>query len=69
MTEKQFQELCSNTEIGTSLSLDLGGKRAHGRFLGCAPDGVVIETDGRVTIWPLDLLVNRRQDYPTPLYS
>jgi len=69
MTDKQFQELCSTTEIGTSLTLDLDGKQANGKFLGCAPEGVVVEIDGRVTIWPLDLLDPRRQDYPSPSYS
>jgi len=69
MTNQEFRKLCDETEIGTTLSLTMEGEEARGRFVGCSEDGVMLETDGRVSIWPPDLIDYRKTTYPKPSYS
>jgi len=69
MRGKEFYKFCSKTEIGTPLAMTLEGRQANGTFLGCAPDGVVVESGGQVSVWPLDLIEVRKRNYPTPSYS
>jgi len=69
MTDKEFRTLCRETEVGETLTLMLGAQQTRGRFIGCTHDGVIIETNGRVSVWPLDLVECRKTDNPTPSYS
>lgn len=69
MTDKEFRTLCDETETGTILSLVMGDEQARGRFVGCSEDGVMLESDGRVSIWPPDLIDYRKTEYPKPSYS
>jgi len=69
MTNQEFRKLCEETEIGTTLSLTMGVEQARGRFVGCSEDGVMLETNGRVSIWPPDLIDYRKTEHPKPSYS
>ncbi|NIQ96120.1 MAG: hypothetical protein GWN87_19395 [Desulfuromonadales bacterium] len=69
MTEQQFRKLCNETEIGTSVSFSYRDRTVRGKFIGCAEDAVIIETDGKATFWPWELCDYHKSSYPTPTYS
>jgi len=69
MTDKEFRTLCKETEIGETLTLTLDSQQTRGKFIGCTQDGVIIESNGQVSIWPLDLVEYRKTANPTPSYS
>jgi len=69
MTEKEFEELCETTETGTILTFSYRDIKIEGKFIGCADDSVIVEAEGRQYIWPRELCLYRKSDYPTPSYS
>jgi hypothetical protein len=69
MKNKDFHRLCNETPIGTTLSFNTGEHQVHGKFVGCSADGVLIEANEQVFMWPRDLIDYRKTDYPFPTYS
>ncbi len=69
MTEKQFRELCEATPIGTAVSFSYRDTTIRGKFIGCAEDAIVIESDGKAALWPWELCDYKTSTYPRPTYS
>lgn len=69
MTNLEFHKLCNQTPIGTPLIFNTGEHEVHGKFVGCSEQGVLIETNEQVFIWPYDLIDYGKTDYPIPSYS
>lgn len=69
MTNLEFHNLCNRTPAGTPLTFHTGTHRVRGKFVGCSEDGILIEANEKVFIWPKDLIDFGKNDYPIPSYS
>lgn len=69
MTEQEFNELCSTTSPGTTLTFSFRDQEIEGKFIGCAENAVVIEANGRGFFWPRELCSYRKASRMGPTYS
>jgi len=69
MTDKEFQQLCSNTPTGTTLSFDYRDTHVEGKFVSCTEDAFIIEVNGHDFIWPREFCNYRKAACPIPTYS
>ncbi len=69
MTDREFKEICSLQQAGSTITIRDHQLNLTGKVIGCWEDSLVIDFNGQREIWPMELLEREQQTYPAPSYS
>ncbi len=69
MTEREFAKVCSLQQAGAAVEISYQEFNMTGKLIGCGEDFLVIEINGRQTIWPREICETKQRTYPGPTYS
>lgn len=69
MTKKEFSDVCSLQQTGSSVTIEYEKFNMTGKLIGCWKDYLVIDIDNQQTLWPSDLCEVKPRTYDTPSYS
>lgn len=69
MTENEFLQTCSLQQTGSAVTIEYDKFNMTGKLIGCWNEYLVIDADGKQTLWPGKLCEVKKRDYRPPSLS
>lgn len=66
MTENEFLNACSLQQTGSSVTVDYEKFNMTGKLIGCWNEYLVVDVDGKQTLWPGKLCKVKKNTYRPP---
>ncbi len=69
MTEREYSRVCRLQRDGSEVRISYQEFNLTGKLVGCGEDCLVIDINGRRTLWPREICESKPRTYPVPTYS
>lgn len=66
MTENEFVQACSLQQTGSAVTIDYEKFNMTGKLIGCWNEYLVVDVDGKQTLWPGKLCKVQKHNYIPP---